>query len=411
MLTHELVHVATGSVAESAAALARGGVRRLRRLARRAGSRSASPRGRRWTVRRLEGRPAALPGGADLDLSTATAAAAYGEVLRRGPAAGADLRRGRPRGRLPTHRAAPARRPASARRALGRRRPGRRAARGDRPWAGRPRAVLAAPSSRGWPPPPPRVADVPRTLVVTNDFPPRPGGIQTFVQELLVRQPADSVVVYASSWRGAEELDRSLPFPVVRYPHRVMLPVPPVANEAARLLAEHGCTSVLFGAAAPLGLLAGRLREAGAQRLVALTHGHEAGWAGIPGAAEPAATGRRGSRRDDLPRALHPRPDRGRRSARRPRAGSSSSLLGSTPRSSARTSTARAVRDRYGLGGPPRGGVRLAPDAAQGPGHADRGVALGPGAGARCGAPPGRRWPVAGEAGQAGRRSGAAART
>ena len=126
---------------------------------------------------------------------------------------------------------------------------------------------------------------MPRTLVVTNDFPPRPGGIQTFVQELLVRQPADSVVVYASSWRGAEELDRTLPFPVVRYPHRVMLPVPPVANEAVRLLTEHDCTSVLFGAAAPLGLLAGRLRGAGAQRLVALTHGHEAGWAGIPGAS------------------------------------------------------------------------------------------------------------------------------
>ena len=75
------------------------------------------------------------------------------------------------------------------------------------------------------------------------------------------------------------------PFPVVRYPRRVMLPIPPVATEAARLLQEHGCTSVLFGAAAPLGLLAAGLRTAGARRVVALTHGHEAGWAGVPGAA------------------------------------------------------------------------------------------------------------------------------
>ena len=94
---------------------------------------------------------------------------------------------------------------------------------------------------------------MPRTLVVTNDFPPRPGGIQTFVQELVVRQPADSVVVYASSWRGAADFDLGLPFPVVRYPRRVMLPIPPVAHEAARLLELHRCTSVLFGAAAPLG--------------------------------------------------------------------------------------------------------------------------------------------------------------
>ncbi len=127
---------------------------------------------------------------------------------------------------------------------------------------------------------------MPRTLVVTNDFPPRQGGIQTFVAELLARQPPDSVVVYASDWRGSSEHDASLPYPVVRYPHRVMLPLPAVAAEARRLLHEHGCSSVLFGAAAPLGLLAGRLRGAGARRVVALTHGHEAGWAGIPGAAQ-----------------------------------------------------------------------------------------------------------------------------
>ncbi len=41
---------------------------------------------------------------------------------------------------------------------------------------------------------------------------------------------------------------------------------------------------MLFGAAAPLGLLAPRLRRAGAKRLVGLTHGHEAGWAALPGA-------------------------------------------------------------------------------------------------------------------------------
>jgi phosphatidylinositol alpha-1,6-mannosyltransferase len=61
-----------------------------------------------------------------------------------------------------------------------------------------------------------------------------------------------------------------------------MLPVPSVARRAERLLVTGGCDTVVFGAAAPLGLLAPRLREAGARRLVALTHGHEAGWAALP---------------------------------------------------------------------------------------------------------------------------------
>ncbi|MEU7618960.1 glycosyltransferase family 4 protein [Micromonospora rifamycinica] len=124
-----------------------------------------------------------------------------------------------------------------------------------------------------------------RTLLVTNDFPPRPGGIQSFVHQLAVRQPPGSVVVYASSWRDAAEFDAAQPFPVVRDATRVLLPTPGVARRAARLAREHGCDTVWFGAAAPLGLLAGGLRRrAGIRRAVALTHGHEAGWATLPGA-------------------------------------------------------------------------------------------------------------------------------
>jgi phosphatidylinositol alpha-1,6-mannosyltransferase len=122
-----------------------------------------------------------------------------------------------------------------------------------------------------------------RVLVVTNDFPPRPGGIQTFVHELLRRLPADDIVVYASKWRGWEEFDAAQSFEVIREDTGVLLPTPAVARRAAALLAERGCTGVLFGAAAPLGLMAPRLRAAGAERIVALTHGHEAGWAGVPG--------------------------------------------------------------------------------------------------------------------------------
>jgi phosphatidyl-myo-inositol dimannoside synthase len=121
-----------------------------------------------------------------------------------------------------------------------------------------------------------------RVLIVTNDYPPRRGGIQSFVHALAQRLPADGVVVYAPAWQGAAEFDAAQPFPVIRHRGSLMLPVPSVAARSCALLAEHGCDRVLFGAAAPLGLLAPRLRAAGAQRIVGLTHGHEAGWAALP---------------------------------------------------------------------------------------------------------------------------------
>jgi len=123
-----------------------------------------------------------------------------------------------------------------------------------------------------------------RTLIVTNDFPPRQGGIQSFVHALATGLPAGPVTVYAPAWTGAAEFDAQQPFPVIRHPTSLMLPVPGVARRAATIAREHGCESVLFGAAAPLGLITPALRKAGIITAVALTHGHEAGWAALPGA-------------------------------------------------------------------------------------------------------------------------------
>ncbi|MCP9973479.1 glycosyltransferase family 4 protein [Streptomyces somaliensis] len=128
-----------------------------------------------------------------------------------------------------------------------------------------------------------------KTLIVTNDFPPRPGGIQAFLHNMALRLDPDRVVVYASTWKrgreGAEAVarfDAEQPFRVVRDRATMLLPTPRVTARAAGLLREHGCASVWFGAAAPLGLMAPALRRAGARRLVATTHGHEAGWARLP---------------------------------------------------------------------------------------------------------------------------------
>jgi phosphatidylinositol alpha-1,6-mannosyltransferase len=121
---------------------------------------------------------------------------------------------------------------------------------------------------------------VTRTLVITNDFPPRAGGIQAFVHAMTER--LGDVVVYAPRWPDAATFDAAQPFPVVRHPTSLMLPVPTVAKRAREILVAEGCDAVWFGAAAPLGLLGPTLRRAGAHRIVATTHGHEAGWARLP---------------------------------------------------------------------------------------------------------------------------------
>ncbi len=124
------------------------------------------------------------------------------------------------------------------------------------------------------------------TLVVTNDFPPRQGGIQSYVHELVRRQPRDSVVVYASDHAGSAAFDAAQPFPVVRHPGGLLLPTPDARRRVAAVLRDHGADTVWFGASAPLGLLAPALRRAGAQRIVASTHGHETAWAMLPGARQ-----------------------------------------------------------------------------------------------------------------------------
>ncbi|HUR75772.1 MAG TPA: glycosyltransferase family 4 protein [Sporichthya sp.] len=125
---------------------------------------------------------------------------------------------------------------------------------------------------------------MPRILVVTNDYPPRAGGIQSFVEALVRRLPPDEVVVYAPAWPGAPAYDAAEPYAVERHPRSLMLPEPTVARRARELARRYACDRVLFGAAAPLGLLAPGLREAGVRRSIGITHGHESAWALLPGA-------------------------------------------------------------------------------------------------------------------------------
>ncbi len=122
-----------------------------------------------------------------------------------------------------------------------------------------------------------------RTLIVTNDFPPRAGGIESFVLAMAERIPPDQVVVHTARRRGDRAYDAGLAFPVIRDSSRLMVPTPAITRRAAEIARTERCDQVWFGAAAPLGLMAPALRRAGVRRTVATTHGHEVWWAGVPG--------------------------------------------------------------------------------------------------------------------------------
>ena len=124
------------------------------------------------------------------------------------------------------------------------------------------------------------------TLLVTNDLGPHAGGIESFILGLIGEMDGNQIVIYTSTEDGYEEFDRELNarygVVVVRDKSKMLLPTPRVIRAVARIMHTYGSKYIWFGAAAPLGLMSGLLKKRGAERIVALTHGHEVWWAKVP---------------------------------------------------------------------------------------------------------------------------------
>jgi len=124
------------------------------------------------------------------------------------------------------------------------------------------------------------------TLFITNDFGPRAGGIETFVHGLIERLPRGSVIVYTSAQPNSAQFDakwlQDYGVEVIRDRSKILLPTPRIIKACQGLIRSRKLTRVAFGAAAPLGVMSRALRRAGAQKIVALTHGHEVWWAKVP---------------------------------------------------------------------------------------------------------------------------------
>ncbi len=116
--------------------------------------------------------------------------------------------------------------------------------------------------------------DVPRTLLVTNDYPPRVGGIQRTLEALVKQLPADRVAVLCPGRDGAADFDAAAPYPILRQPRGFLWPTRETAVRVSDAVRSFEAEVVLFGATYPLGLLGPRLAKRGTPYLAA-AHGFE----------------------------------------------------------------------------------------------------------------------------------------
>ncbi len=123
----------------------------------------------------------------------------------------------------------------------------------------------------------------PRVFIVTNDFPPRIGGINDYVHQLVRRLPAGTVTVFTSSYPGAAAFDRDYLHEVIRLPTEMMLPTPGVRRTLHGLLRDRRPDIVLFGALWPLGHMGPAIRDRHGIPYGGFAHGLELTGARVPG--------------------------------------------------------------------------------------------------------------------------------
>ncbi|MEY2568872.1 MAG: phosphatidyl-myo-inositol dimannoside synthase [Actinomycetota bacterium] len=130
-------------------------------------------------------------------------------------------------------------------------------------------------------------------LLVTNDFPPKVGGIQSYLWELWRRLPPERVTVLTTPYAGAKEWDDAQAFRVVRTRDRVLFPTPSLVRRINALADETDAGVVVLDPALPLSLLGPRL----ARPYAVVVHGAEVTVPGrLPGSSQLLGHVLRGAR-------------------------------------------------------------------------------------------------------------------
>ncbi len=108
-------------------------------------------------------------------------------------------------------------------------------------------------------------------LLVTNDFPPKVGGIQNYLWELWRRLPPDEFAVLTPPYPGAPAFDAEQAYRIVRARQRFLLPTPLLGRQIDDLADEIGADLVVFDPAVPAGAVGPSLRH----RYSVILHGAE----------------------------------------------------------------------------------------------------------------------------------------
>ena len=120
-------------------------------------------------------------------------------------------------------------------------------------------------------------------FVVTNDFPPRIGGINYYVDQMMRRFPPGSVTIFSSRFRGWEAFDREYPHDVIRLDTEMMLPSPAVRRRLHQELRSRKPDVVVFGATWPLGHMGPAIQRKLGIPYIGFTHGLELTGTLVPG--------------------------------------------------------------------------------------------------------------------------------
>ena len=111
------------------------------------------------------------------------------------------------------------------------------------------------------------------SLLVTNDFPPKLGGIQSVLWEMWRRLPAAETTVFTTPYDGDAQWDAQQNFRIVRSRDKVLLPTPWVHRVAQHLALDVGADVVFLDPMLPLGAIGPRLRDQ--TPYVVVAHGAE----------------------------------------------------------------------------------------------------------------------------------------
>ena len=96
-------------------------------------------------------------------------------------------------------------------------------------------------------------------LLVTNDFPPKVGGIQSYLWELWRRLDVETFAVLTTPYAGMDRFDAEQPFEIIRDPARVLLPTRAQIRRVNEHAARIGADLVLLDPVLPIGFIGPRL--------------------------------------------------------------------------------------------------------------------------------------------------------